>query len=347
MNVVVLNTIIPFCRGGAEALAEDLVSALRQAGHRAELVTIPFKWYPQSTLVKSIMACKLIDLNNYVEVPIDKVIALKFPAWYIPHKDKSFWILHQHRTAYDLWDTEYSDVKSMPDGEHVRDLISHSDTNEISQSETVCTISETVSSRLMKYNGIKSSVLYPPPKNMDQFRCDDYGDYLFFPSRINPLKRQELIIQALEDADDSVKVVFSGEADDKNYLDSLKSLAKKIGVESKIVWKGYVSEEEKISLYSNCLMVVFPPYDEDYGYVTPEAMLSSKGVITLSDSGGALEFIDHGINGYIVEPDKNKIAAVISEVYTDREKAKTLGMNAKRKINKMDLSWSKVIDGLI
>ena len=39
------------------------------------------------------------------------------------------------------------------------------------------------------------------------------------------------------------------------------------------------------------LGVIFPPLDEDYGYVTLEAMLAAKPVITCTDSGGPLEFV--------------------------------------------------------
>jgi len=127
MNILVLNTQIPFCRGGAEVLAEDLLGHLRAAGHDAEILTLPFKWYPQQTLVNSILASKLFDITNFNGVNVDKVIALKFPMWLIPHPDMSLWILHQHRAAYDLWDSNLSDLASMPDGEVLRDLIRRED----------------------------------------------------------------------------------------------------------------------------------------------------------------------------------------------------------------------------
>jgi glycosyltransferase involved in cell wall biosynthesis len=45
--------------------------------------------------------------------------------------------------------------------------------------------------------------------------------------------------------------------------------------------------------------VLFAPYQEDYGYVTLEAFLSRKPVITARDSGGTLEFVEDGVNGYV------------------------------------------------
>ena len=68
-------------------------------------------------------------------------------------------------------------------------------------------------------------------------------------------------------------------------------MADKLGVSKKVKWLGFITEQEKIDLYAKARAVVYPPADEDYGYVTLEAMLSSKPVITCSDSGGTLEFV--------------------------------------------------------
>jgi glycosyltransferase involved in cell wall biosynthesis len=293
------------------------------------------------------LACKLFELDNYSESPIDKVIALKFPVWYIPHSNKSFWILHQHRTAYDLWDTKYSDVRSMPDGERVRDLIRREDSKALGDSDNVYTISDTVSARLMSYSSISSEALYPPPRDMAKFHCSSYGNYFFFPSRINPLKRQEMVIQALAHCDSSIKVIFAGQADDSSYLDKLKKMALELGVDKNIEWIGYVSDEQKIEMYANCLMVIFTPYDEDYGYITPEAMLSSKGVITMIDSGGALEFVDTDINGLVVQNNPASLGDAMMAVFNNKALAQKYGESARLKIDKMNISWKKVLDRLL
>ena len=150
MNIAVLNAQIPLCTGGAEVLAEDLIQALAERGHRPALVTVPFKWYPQQSLIDSMLACKLLDISEFNGVRIDKVIALKFPMWLIEHDDMSLWILHQHRSAYELWDTQYNDLASMPDGHRVRDLIHREDSRAIASRERVFTISQHVTDRLQK-----------------------------------------------------------------------------------------------------------------------------------------------------------------------------------------------------
>lgn len=347
MNVLILNTQIPFCYGGAEVLAEDLQQQLRASGHNAEILTLPFKWYPQQTLVNTILASKLIDVSNFNGVNIDKVIALKFPMWLIPHPEMSLWILHQHRAAYDLWDSDMSDLSAMPDGRVLRDIIRREDSAAIGACKRLYTISENVTARLKQYNNINSEVLYPPPRSMERFRVDHYGDYFFFPSRITPIKRQELVVEALAHVPEPVKVIFAGEADSPRYMQQLQKRVAELGVQSKVEWRGRVSEEEKFDLYAGALMVIFPPVDEDYGYVTPEAMLSSKAVITLADSGGAVEFIQDDNSGLVVEPDARSLALAISRVWNDRGEAEKLGANARRRVDGLDLSWDKIIGKLI
>jgi glycosyltransferase involved in cell wall biosynthesis len=315
MNILILNTQIPFCYGGAEVLAEDLQQALQRSGHRAEILTLPFKWNPQQSLVNSILASKLMDISSFNAVTVDKVIALKFPLWLIPHDDMSLWILHQHRAAYDLWDSSMSDMAAMPDGKSLRELIRREDTAAIGR--------------------------------RSQVRVDSYGDYFFFPSRITPLKRQELIVEALAYVPEPVKVVFAGEADSPSYLEQLKKRAAELGVDGKIEWRGRISEEEKLDLYANALMVIFTPVDEDYGYVTPEALLSSKGVLTLRDAGGATEFVQHEKNGFIEQPDARSVAMAISRAWNDRGMVENMGVEARAIVDRLDLSWDKVLEALL
>lgn len=347
MNIAILNTQIPFCEGGAEVLADDLHEALEARGHNPTLITVPFKWYPQQSLVDAIIACKLLDIEEYNGIRIDKVIALRFPLWLVEHSKKALWILHQHRTAYDLWDTEYNDLAFMPDGHRVRNLIAREDNTAISSCENVFTISQNVTDRLYQYNGLESAVLYPPPRSMEKFYFEKYGDFFFFPSRITPLKRQALVIEALAFASADIKVVFAGKADDDNYFESLKARADELGVADQITWLGHIKEELKRELYAQCLMVLFPSFNEDYGFITPEGMLSAKGVITLTDSGGALEFVTHDETGSVVEPQARQLGEELDRVWHNRELAKTYGDNASSKVRGMDISWDRVIGSLL
>jgi glycosyltransferase involved in cell wall biosynthesis len=315
MRIAILTVQVPFIRGGAEILAEGLRSALQADGHLAEIVAIPFKWYPPEKILDHMLACRLLDLTESNGTPIDRVIGLKFPAYLIHHSNKVLWLVHQHRTAYDLWDSDYGDLIRFPNGNDIRDAIIHADKKFIPESKAVYTISGNVSTRLKKFCGIDSTPLYNPPANADKFHCATPKSYYFFPSRLTTIKRQMIVMEALQLTKEPVVVYFAGRADTPSFEEHLKSLTKKYKIENRIKWLGNISEEEKIKLYAESDAVIYPPIDEDYGYVTLEAMLSAKAVITCKDSGGPLEFITHEKNGMVVGPTPQALADAMDTMW--------------------------------
>ena len=82
MRVAVASVQVPFVRGGAEALAEGLLAALAAAGHQADLVTVPFKWYPPERLLDHLLACRLLDLTESAGAAIDAV-GLSMPLYWV------------------------------------------------------------------------------------------------------------------------------------------------------------------------------------------------------------------------------------------------------------------------
>ena len=80
MRIAVCAPQVPFVRGGAEILTQNLVDQLRRREHEAELVTIPFKWYPRARVLTEALLWRLADLEESEGRPIDLVIATKFPS---------------------------------------------------------------------------------------------------------------------------------------------------------------------------------------------------------------------------------------------------------------------------
>src|SRR5919108_6065289 len=123
MKILITTVQVPFIRGGAEILAEGLRDALRSEGHEAEIVAIPFKWYPPERILDQMLACRLLDLTGSAGTPVDRLMGLKFPAYLLSHPNKVLWILHQHRPAYDLWGRCGGDLNHFPSGTQIRDAI--------------------------------------------------------------------------------------------------------------------------------------------------------------------------------------------------------------------------------
>jgi glycosyltransferase involved in cell wall biosynthesis len=102
-----------------------------------------------------------------------------------------------------------------------------------------------------------------------------------------------------------------------------------------------------IDLYAGALGICYLPFDEDYGYVTLEAMLSGKPVVVAQDGGGATEFVESESEGLIVEPEPRAIADALDRLYADRELARLMGARGLEKIKALNLSWQNVVNKII
>ena len=346
MKIAIATVQVPFTRGGAEILAEMLKSELKKRDYNAEIVSIPFKWYPYETLLKSIQMGRMIDLESATGEKIDKVITLKFPAYLLKHENKTLWLLHQHRTAYDLWGTEFGDIQHWPNGEEVRDFIYKIDKQYLTEYKNIFTIAQCVTDRLKHYCGFDSTVLYHPPLNYEKLHCEDYKDYIFYPSRINTIKRQRVLVEAMKYVKTDVKAYIAGggEEDEVVYL---KNFIKDNKLENKVKLLGFISEEEKIKYYANSLAVYFGAYNEDYGYITLEGMYSQKPVIVHHDAGGPLEFIEDKFNGFVVSSDVKNLASKIDYMYEHKDEVKKMGNNAKQSLIDKNMNWDYVIQQLV
>lgn len=343
MRILIATTQVPFVRGGAEAHAEGLKDALVEAGHVAEIVAIPFKWYPPERIPEQMLACRLLDLSESCGRRIDRVIGLKFPAYLIPHPDKVLWILHQHRSAYELWDGAISDLRHFPEGQLVRDLIRQADRRHIPEARAVFANSRTVAERLRRYCDIEASPLYHPPPGAAHFTTGEAEDYLFYPSRINRTKRQLLVVEALARTREPVRLRLAGVADDDDYEREVLAAVKRLDLGARIDWRGGVTEAEKRDLYARSLGVIFPPLDEDYGYVTLEAMLAGKPVITCSDSGGPLEFVRPDETGLVAAPKPDSLAAAMDRLWADRSASRRMGEAGLDLYQGLDIGWPQVV----
>ena len=347
MHIIIATTQVPFIHGGAEVHARNLLEALRAAGHVAEIVAIPFKWYPPERMLDAMLACRLFDLSESNGRKIDRVIGLKFPAYLIPHPEKVLWILHQHRQAYEQWDHPLSDMVYYGNGREVRDAIRLADTRLIPEARAVYTNSENVSRRLKHYCGLDSTPLYHPPTNPDAFYSEEAEPYFFFPSRINAAKRQLLAVQALALAGGNARLVFCGESEDDAYYAKIQREIEDAGLQRRVKFHGRVSEKEKLQLYAHCLGVIYPPVDEDYGYITLEAMLSSKPVITCTDSGGPLEFIRDAYSGYVTAPDAKALSEAMVRLSENRARAAAFGRAGRDEYLRKEITWEAVVAKLL
>ena len=339
MNIIVTANTVPFIHGGADYHIEGLIEELKIRGHQVESIRFPFQFSPNSEVTNLMAFC---ESQNYIcpnGQAVDRVISLQFPAYGVHHTSHVIWLMHQHREAYDLYPDHPTSEQAL-----LRDQIVDYDNRTIAIAAKVYTNSACVSSRLQKFNHIESEPLYHPPHAWQHFYNQEAQDFIFFPSRLEELKRQGLLIEAAVHLKSPVKIIIGGIG---GQGEAYQAKIDKLDLADKVRLIGRFSEQEKFTYYAQCLAVFFAPKDEDYGYITLEAMLSSKPVITCADSGGPLEFVEDQVTGYVCDPDPKAIARAIDKLYEDKPKAKSMGQAGYNKYHSANISWDNVIETLL
>lgn len=341
-KIAVLHAQVPFMRGGAEPMTENLTKNLIRHGYHAEMISMPFKWYPNNTLLDSFFMWRMADLQECNGETVDMVIALKCPTYLVKHSNKVMWLMHQHRPAYDLIDSKIAfGLNTIEGGAVVAKKIRCMDQIAIPESKMIYSISKNVSNRLLNYNGISSTPLYHPPALAGRYKAGEYGDYILSVGRLDPTKRVDLLIQALVYCDQKIHVKIAGRGAEAEHL---QKLAMELGVEDRVHLLGFVEDEDLLELYANALAVCFPPIDEDYGYVTLESFMSKKPIITCNDSGGVLEFVKKNESGFITDCSPEEIGECFEKLFHNKQLAIDMGEIGYSSVK--DISWDHVIDEL-
>ena len=125
----------------------------------------------------------------------------------------------------------------------------------------------------------------------------------------------------------------------------MRAFVVKHGLEDRVELEfGWLPESEKVEYLAQCLAVVYLPVDEDsYGYPSLEASHSAKAVITVSDAGGALEFVENGVSGFVTEPDPVDLARAFDMLFEDRALAERMGAASATRRDELGINWDHVV----
>jgi glycosyltransferase involved in cell wall biosynthesis len=340
-TILVCEAQVPFVHGGAEIHVRELVRELRARGYETELVSVPFKWYPKEEILPHAAAWRLLDLSECNGRPVDVVIASKFPTYFVRHPNKVAWLIHQYRAAYELCGTPYSDFAHTELDVGLRDTLIRLDTEMLRECRAIFSNARNTATRLATYNGLAATPLYHPPRLASRLQPGPYGDYVLSVGRIESVKRVDLIVRAIA-AVPGVRLVVAGDGTQRARVEGE---AAALGLQDRITFLGSVGDDDLVRLYAGALAVVYPPYDEDFGYVTLESFLARKPVVTCSDSGGPTEFVVDGRNGFVCAPEAEQIARAIALLASDPRRAASMGEAGYD--GARTITWDGVVEKLI
>lgn len=343
-RILVVTSGALFVRGGHLVIAEETAAALERAGFRAEVLITPQNRFGRQ--LSAYLATWLTDVGETADGrSVDQVISLRFPSYAVRHPRHVCWLNHRMREYYDLWDRFVrglgrrgrlkEGVRRVFYRRLDRWLLRRNVTRLLAQSRTI-------QSRLARFGGVASRVLYPPPPERP-YRTDSYGDYVLGVSRLHPLKRLDLLVEAAGRARSerlSFKIVGEGEEEPR-----LRRRIAELGLTGRVELLGAVSDRELLDHYARCRAVFFAPWNEDYGFVTLEAFRSGKPVLTTPDSGGPAELVEGGRNGLVVEPSPESVAEGLDRLATEPGLAERLGEGAR--LTAAEHTWERAVSVLV
>jgi glycosyltransferase involved in cell wall biosynthesis len=342
LKIALFITATPFIRGGSELLVEDLKKQLEKRGNTTKLFRLPFTEEYETGIFLNALSAQLFDFDDY-----DVLISFKWPAYLAVHRRKNLWLFHQFRQAYDLFGKQYG-LHDNDVGNAVREMVIRTDKKALTQADRLFAVSHSAK-RVEYYCGIVPETLHCPLMNSEKYYKKSIGDYIYYPSRITDMKRQMLAVEAMRYVRSGVKLILDGKCDDESLLKYIYAVINKYKLNDRVTINAdFVSEEEKISRYANCLAGIYLPIDEDSpGFVTFEVFYSSKVLITVSDSGGVADFVKDQENAIVVAPNPQAIAEKIDYLYEHRDIAEQMGQNANKHIAEQNVNWDDTIRRLL
>ncbi len=200
--------------------------------------------------------------------------------------------------------------------------------------------------RLSEYLGADSEILHPGV-DAKEFRCDEYGHFFCYPSRITPEKRFEYVIDAFREFRKrngkfrDWKLVIAGSlfADRPEHAAYYEWVKRYLGHDGRILID--LPHEDLVSLYAKCYSVLYAPINEDFGMVPLEAMASFKPVISVNE-GGPREVVASGETGFLVNS-PHEMAERMAHLAERPELAEEMGKKG-RKLVEQKFSWERFFE---
>ena len=343
MKIALCSSFVPFLYGGYHNIVDWLQAMLQEQGHQVEKIYLPEVDAPD-LLFQQMMAYRWVDLES-----ADRVICFRPQAHLIPHRHKILWFIHHIRVFYDLWDSPYRGCPDDLKHQGFRDALHQADDAALREAKAIFTNSTVVSDRLKHYNRINSEVLYPPVFQPERFYCEGFNDEIVCICRVEHHKRQHLLVEALAHTQTPVRLRLLGTSSGDSYPHDLSHKISELGLDQRIFFENrWISEDEKVAQLAHCLAAAYLPLEEDsYGYPSVEASHASKPILTTSDSGGVLELVQDGVNGYVTEPTPQALAIAMDRLYINRTQTEVMGKNARDRLSALGISWSHVLERLL
>ena len=189
--------------------------------------------------------------------------------------------------------------------------------------DIICPNSKNTERRFRKYypgNNTKTQVVYTGIDTI-KFRTGKDEDFFLSASRLDPLKRIDIIIEAFKK--NQKRLIITGSGPDEKRL---KKLAKGF---SNIEFTGKVSEKKLIDLYATCSATITAAIDEDLGLTPIESNAAAKPCIAVNE-GGYIETVIPEKTGLFFSPSSDSLNKAIDKFSKSKFSKTVMKKNAEK-----------------
>jgi glycosyltransferase involved in cell wall biosynthesis len=150
------------------------------------------------------------------------------------------------------------------------------------------------------------------------------------------LKGVDLLLHALSAVKEDFRLDIVGSGVEE---ENLMELARKLCMKSKVRFLGYKGRTDIAAFYKNADMFVFPSMNDAFGLVLVEAITAGLPVISSVYAGGTKDTVDHGLNGFIIDPENTEdFAKKIAMLLSDEKLRKNMGAHSLEKSKSFSLN---------
>jgi glycosyltransferase involved in cell wall biosynthesis len=200
-----------------------------------------------------------------------------------------------------------------------------------SRADRVFAVSERTKRDLVERYGISERKIIVTPNGVDPIfhpngSAPDVPPYALFVGGIQPRKDPLTAIEALALADGDLGLVIVG--DEKRGGDEVRSAVRRLGLEGRVQFIGYVEHEILASLYRGAACLVFPSRYEGFGLPVLEAMASGTPVV--ATTAGAVPEVAGDAAILVAPGDPAALADGVREALAKREQLVAAGLERAR-----------------
>jgi len=192
-------------------------------------------------------------------------------------------------------------------------------------------------------NGIDFSEYENLPKRGEfrrKYGIKDNEEVILYIGRLHRTKGIDLLVEAFLDIlkeIDSIRLALVGP--DDGYESALKELIQELKMDNKVLFTGFVSNDEKMAAFVDADVFVTPSFS-GFPVTFLEACACGTPIIT-TNNGDELDWI-HDKVGYVVEYDKDQLRDGIFKILSDEELRRRFGEEGKRLVRE-EFGWDNVI----